>query len=129
MSDTLDLKRIPLESLKIMSQMHISAELLNELADGHNFGIRWNDILDQLVLTLAARITTQKLEEITVSYPADWWQAFKKRWFPKWAKKRWPVEKRTHTVSAHALYPKIAMPTQCSTIYVKDSQPFWNHDA
>lgn len=23
--------------------------------------------------------------------PADWWQAFKERWFPKWALKRWPV--------------------------------------
>lgn len=24
--------------------------------------------------------------------PADWWEAFKDRWFPKWALKRWPVE-------------------------------------
>ncbi len=25
-------------------------------------------------------------------YPADWWQAFKDRWFPEWALKRWPIE-------------------------------------
>lgn len=25
-------------------------------------------------------------------WPADWWQAFKDRWFPAWALKLWPVE-------------------------------------
>lgn len=25
-------------------------------------------------------------------YPADWWQAFKARWFPGWALSRWPVK-------------------------------------
>jgi len=26
-----------------------------------------------------------------VEFPADWWQSFKERWFPKWAIKRYPV--------------------------------------
>jgi len=26
------------------------------------------------------------------SYPADWWQALKERWFPRWAKRHWPVQ-------------------------------------
>ena len=25
-------------------------------------------------------------------WPKTWWDAFKDRWFPVWAKKRWPVE-------------------------------------
>jgi hypothetical protein len=27
----------------------------------------------------------------TVRWPADWWQAFRERWFPKWWLRRWPV--------------------------------------
>ena len=27
----------------------------------------------------------------SISYPADWWQSFKLRWLPRWAKDRWPV--------------------------------------
>jgi len=28
-------------------------------------------------------------------WPKDWWQAFKDRWFPAWALKRWPVQWET----------------------------------
>ena len=28
------------------------------------------------------------------SVPADWWQHFKLRWFPRWAVRRWPVQAR-----------------------------------
>jgi len=27
-------------------------------------------------------------------WPATWWDAFKERWFPAWAKRRWPVRHR-----------------------------------
>jgi nuclear transport factor 2 (NTF2) superfamily protein len=36
-----------------------------------------------------------EVERISVRFPADWWEAFKERWFPKWARDRWPV-KWTH---------------------------------
>src|SRR3990172_2939900 len=26
-----------------------------------------------------------------VSWPADWWQAFKQRWFPWWLKRQFPI--------------------------------------
>lgn len=31
-------------------------------------------------------------EKREVEWPADWWQHFKARWFPAWAKRRWPVQ-------------------------------------
>lgn len=30
-------------------------------------------------------------EVVQAKWPADWWQAFKERWFPMWALRRWPV--------------------------------------
>jgi hypothetical protein len=32
----------------------------------------------------AAMISSLDLELANIEYPADWWQAFKARWFPKW---------------------------------------------
>ena len=44
----------------------------------------------------------------TIRYPADWWQALKKRFAPRWFLARWPV---VHTVvEARAYYPKLALP-------------------
>ena len=31
----------------------------------------------------------------TVEVPADWWQALKERWFPRWALRRWPARRRS----------------------------------
>ena len=35
-----------------------------------------------------------------LSFPADWWQALKERWFPGWMKARWPVEYKRYHVEA-----------------------------
>ena len=58
-----------------------------------------NVIVTQLLLHVAG-------EQIKIiKYPADWWQSFKERWYPNWAKKRWPV---CYTVfDIEILYPKI----------------------
>jgi hypothetical protein len=44
-----------------------------------------------------------------VSYPSDWWEAFKKRFFPKWLLKKYPVvyhEEKTVYVCPHIDVPK-----------------------
>ena len=47
---------------------------------------------------------------VTIEYPADWWQAFKKRWFPGWALERWPVLLQCHKVETHRVCPHLAVP-------------------
>lgn len=42
-----------------------------------------------------------------VSYPATWWDAFKLRFFPPWALKRWPPQSTTVIVKARALLPEV----------------------
>lgn len=45
------------------------------------------------------------------SWPADWWQAVKARWFPQWALRRWPVRlaynERRDVQVHHRLCPHI----------------------
>lgn len=38
---------------------------------------------DEMAIRITAYITSQKLEEVAAKWPADWWQAFKERWFPR----------------------------------------------
>jgi len=44
-------------------------------------------------------------EEKVISFPRDWWQAFKKRWFPKFALRLWPVIYTEHHIETKAYYP------------------------
>lgn len=46
-------------------------------------------------------------------WPKDWWQAFKERWFPSWALKRWPVEYEEIDIDeivAYAVCPHVDIP-------------------
>lgn len=45
------------------------------------------------VLAEAAKTVAEaRLVQRTVSWPKDWWEHFKLRWFPFWALARWPVK-------------------------------------
>jgi len=44
---------------------------------------------------------------VEIRYPADWWEAFKERWFPRWLLKRYPVKYHEETVEAREIYPTV----------------------
>jgi len=54
---------------------------------------------------LASRQHTQ-----SVRYPADWWEALKARFAPRWALTRWPVRYTSITLDACAIWPKFPYP-------------------
>lgn len=69
-------------------------------------------MVHQLCLDVFGRPAKQTVTFEPVSYPATWWQAFKQRFFPRWAIKRWPVQltvvKRPDVVvEAEALFPEL----------------------
>lgn len=70
-------------------------------------------------LWILQRVVTQPLERISVTYPKTWWDALKARWFPRWAKERWPVAYVTAILEAKALYPKIALPDHEHSIHLE----------
>ncbi len=75
-------------------------------------------IADELVMKIVARVTAQSLGgeavRLEVTYPRDWWQHFKERWFPAWARYRWPVLYTTKFQSVelkrYMLYPDFPLP-------------------
>ena len=70
------------------------------------------DYAYRLCVDLFCKSTEHVSELPKFTYPADWWQAFKARWFPRWLLRRYPV--RTATVGGgwlsldvHALFPDL----------------------
>jgi len=48
-----------------------------------------------------------------VAWPATWWDAFKERWYPAWAKKKWPVRyNRIHVDELVGISPRVEEPTR-----------------
>ena len=45
------------------------------------------------------------IEEFEIKYPSDWWQAFKERWSPRWALRRWPVQYERKNIKLTAYWP------------------------
>jgi len=72
--------------------------------DARGFAFEDNGGLS-LYMGIAAKLYSSLLDTASVSYPADWWQAVKERWFPKWAISRWPVRYTTKTFEAKQYLP------------------------
>lgn len=75
----------------------------------HLLGAGVDVAIDYIVGGVEARIRgywwSESLGKTKFEYPRDWWQAFKARWFPAWALRRWPVENECHNLDMKVLYP------------------------
>jgi hypothetical protein len=69
---------------------------------------------DEMRAITIARFISFLYARTVERWPATWWDAFKERWFPAWAKKRWPVEWTT----LKQLVPTLEAPTGHQTLYV-----------
>lgn len=63
-------------------------------------------MVDNVVYSFRAAMWGQQ-KRVEISYPFDWWQAFKARWFPAWALRRWPAQYTVHIITAQELLPKL----------------------
>ena len=103
-----NVRKVTLDKIAVGIQLAVSEHLMGATVDVEQV------LQDQFVFRLRGYLMGHKLPERKFSYPSDWWQAFKLRWFPAWALKRYPVRYTVITVSANALYPdfKVALPDQ-----------------
>ena len=101
------------EKLRIGVQQYLSREHLHCLAGGLDAHIY--EIADGLAIQISSFVLATGGETISIHrrWPRDWWQAFKLRWFPKWALSRWPatydeidIERRVY----EKICPHVAVP-------------------
>lgn len=86
-----DIEKVTLEFMQVGEVRRIANNILAEAAINSEF------ILTREMECLCLGIKTWLLksphpaQKVTLYAPADWWEHFKERWFPDWAKQRWPV--------------------------------------
>lgn len=74
--------------------------------DTTHFRAHLTSIGQNLALSLHSHIYGERIRDIT--FPSDWWQAFKARWFPGWLLRRFPVRYQVWEVKR--LYPDFTDP-------------------
>ena len=96
---------VQLEQLRVGLVQEISKELL-----GVRCGIdQVSDFIrDSLRLQVHGFVWAEKesARHQEIKYPCDWWAAFKVRWFPQWALRRWPAEYKKIVIDVKAIYPE-----------------------
>jgi len=115
---------VTLDRMRLVVVQYITEELAKQFAIPAKVEISTmgSFMLDEIVLRVVQEVYGRELERVEVRYPLDWWEAFKDRWFPAWAKARWPVRWKTEQITAMELYPKLAMPDRGPCLAIKYSQ-------
>jgi hypothetical protein len=68
---------------------------------------------DELVVKFQRPFFKSESTFKTISYPETWWDAFKERWFPRWAMARWPVTLTKIEIEKAFAFPNIEAPPNC----------------
>lgn len=112
--DDIEFNTIELEKFMVGAETAITKELLNDFAIPPDVRVSMYERFwqDAIVVQVRQAVYGEELQEI--KYPADWWQAFKERWFKPWMLKRWPVKHRCYSV--RAFYPKVSAPDLTHTV-------------
>lgn len=66
-----------------------------------------DEYMEVLIIDAVRRVCFLPSKPV-VSFPTTWWDAFKVRWFPDWAMKRWPAE--ITYLEARTYFPDLEIP-------------------
>lgn len=118
---TVTYEEVILERLEYNIDELIDGELLSSMDVGLNKKFFLEKRARDMVIRLRAYVMAEETNKQIIRYPADWWEAFKERWFGKWLKSKIGVKYKEIEVKAYATYPKlqIAFPKQDTKHIVK----------
>lgn len=103
------LKRVLLEKVRLQARVlvprQMQVRLLSDLLSGQLLAQ-----LEVLVVGGAIETTPYRTEWV----PADWWQAVRERWCPRWWLRRWPVVRRGITTATlrQRVCPHVEVPRE-----------------
>lgn len=113
-------RTVTLKKMRVHLSHMLSESMLREV------DVDWREDLlhDHVIFEFRTFVwaETDYLKSKTVRHPADWKEAFKERWFPKWLLGKYPVEYHETTLVAACLYPEFtpAVPDQEFRIAIFD---------
>lgn len=85
--------------------------------EGMTVQAEWMYDLDACAVRLKKYVWSERLADESVSWPTTWWDAFKARWFPRWALRRWPAKYSHADFRIYRGYPDLVLPDQKSVLF------------
>lgn len=86
---------IPYERLELSARRVVSKAQLEAIPYGQ-LNTFWNELTGTMQVELQQFLAgCPRREHHRERVPADWWQAFRERWFPAWWLRRYPLRTRT----------------------------------
>ncbi len=91
-----EIERVTLDLLRVAAQRQIGLNKLAFLRNNLEIYARVDDCNRRLVIELMSHVLAGPTQTVTLTLavPADWWQAVRERFLPKWWLRRWPVRYR-----------------------------------
>lgn len=89
-----DFETFTAEKIRLRTGRAISQREMTAAASRAELSSRMDHMRMCMFVDLDTYIHGLPKERISIhrSWPKTWWDAFKYRWFPKWARERWPIE-------------------------------------
>lgn len=118
------------DSITLSYQKYMSQQLVAE-EQMESFTASYDIMFRALRLQLTRYVLSQEAESKELSWPSDWWQAFRQRWFPKRWLKRHPVKMERKRLVAMATYPNLIHPPGQRPVVkfiVQDQSHIWNDE-
>lgn len=106
----MNIETINLERLKVACRQVVAAEYAVHLDYDH--------FARGIVAQIERTVWSKKIGHEDIRYPADWWEAVKERWAPRWFLRRWPVRYRHFDVSVYHTYPGLTVREERPTLRV-----------
>lgn len=123
---------VNLQLMKYVLLTRLTKEMAREgfaIAPRVDVSMAQDFLTDQIAVRVIQEVWGEILDEVEHSYPADWWQAFKERWFPAWLLRRYPVKLKIMRLTARAVYPEVSVPHERHRIYLeKRMRAAWADD-
>jgi len=105
-------KTVELEKIKLVVMSYLDSRLAQFAIDPKVeivSQVEW--AAESIAIRIEQQVFGREVQRQECEWPRDWWQAFKERWYPAWAKRRWPVEYERYVITARELYPQMALPS------------------
>lgn len=114
-TDYLNIKRLIAEKIRLRVGYAVPSEVVKR-AEIQSWA---DDITESLIVELDTYFVGMAGDRVCVlrRWPQTWWDAVKERWFPVWAKRRWPVQYEVIDID-EPLYSAV-----CPHVDVPDKRP------
>ena len=112
------MSKIVLDKIMIGLRCELSKTMLDAFVEKE-----YDIFTDSVMAEIRGYVLGENQDDICIKYPANWWQAFKDRWFFKWMLKYCPIKYTIHNITSKILYPdmKISLPEKKHSLVFEHS--------